>query len=187
MTWESSGQTTPTDSCSQHIRARSQGRPRKSTGSQPIAQTAYPSCVLPKSPSSRSARSYGWVRRPRSAALRVQFHGRRSERHLSVLQTLAADDLRACRRLSCSRSLRLGEAKARAAANEMPRLVRCERVDSPRRHVRSTTKAKADAPEVSAYLSGPPSRQAPGEREHHPPSVCVTDGTRSGLTSDALV
>jgi hypothetical protein len=33
---------------------QSQGRPRKSTGSQPIAQTAYPTCVLPKSPSSRN-------------------------------------------------------------------------------------------------------------------------------------
>ncbi|HZC14824.1 MAG TPA: IS256 family transposase [Thermoleophilaceae bacterium] len=49
---------------------QSQGRPRTSTGSRPIAQTAYPACVLPKSPSSRSAPRYVPNRTLLSAALR---------------------------------------------------------------------------------------------------------------------
>ena len=49
---------------------QSQGRPRKSTGSQPIAQTACPACVLPNSPPSRSARRYGRVRTSRLVGLK---------------------------------------------------------------------------------------------------------------------
>jgi hypothetical protein len=65
------------------IRARGTSGPvaaaaTKSTGTQPIAQTAYPTCVLPKSPSSRKARTYGPARTPQSATLKPKLHGRKS-------------------------------------------------------------------------------------------------------------
>jgi hypothetical protein len=70
MNGRSSGQTTQTDTCSQHNRGKSQGRPPKSTGSKPIDQNGLPTLRSPK----KAPVPITSTTRPRHDFLPLHFH-----------------------------------------------------------------------------------------------------------------
>jgi hypothetical protein len=109
--------------CSQHNRGKSQGRPLKSPGSQPIVQTGLPYCVLPRKapipvsgpyargtePSSRIfmlRRQAGRVDRCGETSTAPPFRaGWRSRLSSRVIPLRAARRFRSSRRLSCHSGL----------------------------------------------------------------------------------
>ena len=161
-----SGQTTTTDTCSQHNPGKSQGRPKeKSPRSKRIVQNGLPDCVLPESPRPGSADR---TARAGQQPSERHFHAPRSERLVEVWLTLALART-ACARGVASDAGQLG----RVRGGWEPCHYECRRVVWPpgligraaQDQAEWTAKAAAGAARRSGAAAGQaarPSRLKPG-------------------------